>query len=356
MKRIIAFIRVFAPFAAVLVFALCFLTTTSVAQEVTASLTGVVTDSTGASVPGATVVIHNIATNTDVRTVSTDNSGAYTATLLPYGTYTVTIRKSGFKNYIANDLILHVGDHRSLNAQLQAGGVTQSVTVTSSSTPVQTASAAQSTTITGTQVRELELNNRNFEQLVTLQPGVTSNLPDQPSFGITNTDAISVNGVRTSGNNWTVDGSDVNDSGSNLTLLNVPSIDALQEFTLERSTYDAQYGRSGGGQVNVVTKSGTSQFHGDAYEFFRNDALDANTFFLNSAHSAVPPFRYNDFGFTVGGPFYIPHIYNTDKSKTFFFWSEEWRRVRSPSTAIATLPAPGEVNGAFTGTLLNVTS
>ncbi|MGH9397515.1 MAG: carboxypeptidase regulatory-like domain-containing protein [Terriglobia bacterium] len=326
------------------------------AQNITASLTGTVTDSTGAVVPGATVVIHNNATNVDVRTVTTNNDGSYSADLLPYGTYTVTISKAGFQNYVGRDVILHVGDHRALNAQLQTGAITQTVTVLSTTTPVQTSSAAQSTTITGTQIRELQLNNRNFEQLVTLQPGVTSNLPDQPSFGITNTDAISVNGVRTSGNNWTVDGSDVNDSGSNLTLLNVPSIDALQEFTLERSTYDAKYGRSGGAQVNVVTKSGTSQFHGDAYEFFRNDKLDANTFFLNSAHKVAPPFRYNDFGFTLGGPFYIPGHYNTDKSKTFFFWSEEWRRIRQPSTAIAVLPAPGEVNGAFTGAQLNAAS
>jgi hypothetical protein len=322
-------------------------------QNITASLRGTVTDPSGAVVPGATVIIHNDATNVDVRTLTTNGSGAYDATLLPYGTYTVTVKMSGFKTSVTRGVILHVGDHRTLNVQLQTGAVTQSVTVTSTTTPVQITTPAQSTTITGTQIRELELNNRNFEQLVTLQPGVTSGLPDIVNFGISNTDSISINGNRGSANNWTVDGADVNDSGSNLTLLNVPSVDAIQEFTVERGTYDAQYGRSGSGQVLVVTRSGTSQFHGDAYEFVRNDALDANEFFANSAGRPKPPFRYNDFGFTFGGPFYIPNHYNTNKSKTFFFWSEEWRRTSQPATDIFLLPPPAELNGAFTGTQLN---
>jgi hypothetical protein len=174
-------------------------------------------------------------------------------------------------------------------------------------------------------------------------------LPDQVGFGIENTDSISVNGARGSANNWTVDGSDINDSGSNLTLLNVPSVDALSEFTLERGTYDAQYGRSGGGQVNVVTKSGTRNFHGDAYEFFRNNILDANEYFNKAAGQPRPPFRYNDFGYTFGGPFFIPDHYNTDRSKTFFFFSEEFRRTRTPGTDILALPNPPELSGNFTG-------
>lgn len=236
------------------------------AQNITASLSGTVTDPSGAVVPGAAVLIHNNSTGVTARTLTTNDSGGYDATLLPYGTYTVTIKKAGFKNFVAEGVILHVGDHRVLNAQLTTGAVTQTVTVHSSTTPVQLLTPAQSTTITGTQIRQLMLNNRNFEQLVTLQPGVTSGLPDIVNFGISNTDSISVNGQRGSANNWTVDGSDINDSGSNLTLLNVPSVDAIQEFTVERGNYDAQYGRSGGGQVQVVTKSGTNQFHGDAYK------------------------------------------------------------------------------------------
>lgn len=332
-----------------------FVATTGIAQNITASLTGTVTDPSGAVVPGAGVTIVENATHA-TRTVTTDNSGSYNATLLPYGTYTVTIKKSGFKNFVANDVILHAGDHRTLNAELVTGAITQNVTVRATSTPVQLNSPAQSHTITGTQIRQLMLNNRNFEQLVTLQPGVTSGLPDIVNFGISNTDSISVNGNRGSANNWTVDGSDINDSGSNLTLLNVPSVDAIQEFTVERGNYDAQYGRSGGAQIIVVTKSGTSQFHGDAYEFVRNDAFNAQEFFANSTGTPKAPLRYNDFGFTFGGPFYIPGHYNTNKSKTFFFWSEEWRRTSQPTTNIFLLPPPAELQGQFTGVQLNPAS
>ncbi len=285
---------------ALLVSSVCF------GQNITALISGTVSDPSGAVVSGAAITLHNNGTNTDVATVKTDSSGVYTATELPVGDYTVTVKAAGFKAYVANDVVLYVGDHRTLDVKLQVGQVAEEITVSASTTPVETTSAAQSETITGTQIRELQLNNRNFEQLVTLQPGVASGLPDQVAFGITNTDSISVNGARTSANNWTVDGADINDSGSNTTLLNVPSVDALDEFTLERSTYDAQYGRSGGGQVNVVTKSGTKDFHGDAYEFFRNNVLDANEYFNKGAGNARPPFRYNDFGYTVGGPVFVP--------------------------------------------------
>ncbi|MGH9613712.1 MAG: carboxypeptidase regulatory-like domain-containing protein, partial [Bryobacteraceae bacterium] len=300
-------------FCAMLALIFCFSPVPGFSQNVTAELRGTITDSTGAVFPGATVTIHDVQTNSDIRTITTNGDGSYDATFLPYGTYTVTVSKTGFKSFVANDVVLHVGDNRALNATLQTGQISQSVTVSSESTPVQINSSAQSSTITGTQVRELQLNNRNFEQLVTLQPGVASLLPASIGFGITNTDNVSVNGARGGANNWTVDGADINDSGSNLTLLNVPSVDAIQEFTLQRGTYDAQYGRSGGGQVQVVTRSGTSDFHGDAYEFWRNDILNANEFFANSAGRPRPPFRYNNFGFTVGGPVYIPGHYNTDK-------------------------------------------
>jgi hypothetical protein len=321
------------------------------AQNVTASIRGTVTDASGASVPGATVTVHNQATNVDIRSVTTNTNGDYEAPLLPQGTYTITVSKTGFKNFIVKDVSLDVGQDRTVNVSLETGAVSQAVTVSTETTPVQLANAAQSSTITGTQIRELELNNRNFEQLVTLQPGVVSSLPAIVGFGISNTDAISVNGARGGANNWMVDGADINDSGSNLTLLNVPSVDAMDEFTLQRSTYDAQYGRSGGGQVQVVTKSGTSVFHGDAYEFVRNDVFNANEFFANSAGRARPPLRYNDFGFTFGGPVFLPNHYNTDKSKTFFFLSEEWRKTSLPSTNIALLPTPAQLAGTFTGQL-----
>ena len=318
-------------------------------QNISATLTGTVTDSSGAAVSGASITIHDNNRNTDVATVKTDQTGAYTAPNLPVGTYEVTIKATGFKAHIASGVILHVGDHRTLDVSLEVGQVSEQITVTASEVPVETSSAAQGTTITGTQIRELQLNNRNFLQLVALQPGVSSTEPDQVGFGLSSTLSVSVNGNRTAANNWTVDGADVNDSGSNLTLLNTPSVDALAEFNLQRSTYDAQYGRSGGGQVNVVTKSGTSDFHGNAYEFVRNDIFNANSFLNNKAGVKKPPFRYNDFGYTFGGPFFIPGHYNTDKSKTFFFWSEEWRRTKTPTSTVATIPNPQLLTGNFNG-------
>ena len=169
---------------------------------------------------------------------------------------------------------------------------------------------------------------------------------------------MSVNGARTTANNWTIDGSDINDSGSNGTVINAPNVDAIQEFTLARGNYDAGYGRSGGGQVVVATKSGTSTFHGTAYEFVRNTALDANEWFnkrtqaQNGEPNKNPVNHHNVYGFTIGGPIFIPKVYNADKNKTFFFWSEEWRKISSPGGD--TMPAAtqamlsGVVSGKFT--------
>ncbi|MGH9534317.1 MAG: carboxypeptidase regulatory-like domain-containing protein [Terriglobales bacterium] len=310
------------------------------AQNIYGTISGTVTDPSGAVIPGAAVVLRNNATGA-TRTVKTDPQGAYSAPLLPEGTYTVTVRAHGFQTRAVRQVVLNVGQHRALNTTLQPGAVTQTVTVTTSTIPVQTTSPAQAATVTGTQVRQLELNNRNFEQLVTLQPGASSSLPAVVGFGLENTTAVSVDGARSSANNWSVDGADINDSGSNATLLNVPSVDAIAQFTTERGNYSAEYGRSGGAQVNVVTRSGTNRFHGSAYEFLRNNVLQANSFLLNAANVPRPAFHYNDFGFTLGGP--------VIKNHTFFFVSEEWRRQITPDTQLATLPNPQILTGNFTG-------
>jgi len=320
------------------------------AQELTATIYGTVTDASGGVVPNATVIVHNNATNIDVRTVTTGSSGEYVVTNLPAGTYTVTVKSAGFQSWTSKNVVLYVAEKRTLDVQLTIGKVAEIVEVSSTTTPVETSTAEQSQTITGTQVRELMLNNRNFQQLVALQPGVAANWGDMPGFGINTTTTVAVNGARTTANNWTVDGADINDSGSNATLLNVPSIDAIQEFTLQRSNYDAASGRSGGGQILVATKSGTSDFHGSVYEFFRNDYLNANSFLSNATDTPRSIERYNDFGFTVGGPIWIPKKTEKSKAKTFFFWSEEWRKVRSPASNTWTqIPSSAELGGTFTG-------
>ena len=335
---------------------LFFAATACLGQELASTLTGTVTDPSGAVIAGATVVVHNNDTGADVRVATTTSTGNFNITNIPAGRYTVTVKSSGFKTYIAQDVTLNVAEKHTLNVQLNTGEVSATIEVAAENTPIQTTTAEQSGTVTGEQVRELALNNRNFEQLVLLQPGVANQLGDKVGFGLSNNTTISINGARTGANNWTVDGADINDSGSNGTLLNTPGIDAIQEFTLKRSNYDASFGRSGGGQIVVATKSGTNQFHGSAYEFNRNNFYNANTFDNRAAIASgaapsdfpTPIERYNDFGFTLGGPLFIPKVYHPQKNKTFFFWSEEWRKATTPGSRTVTVPTAQQLQGIFT--------
>ena len=182
-------------------------------------------------------------------------------------------------------------------------------------------------------MRELELAGRNFQQLVTLQPGVVNQMGDETSAGDT---AMSVNGARTTANNWTIDGADINDSGSNGTVINAPNVDAIQEFTLQRGNYDAGYGRSGGGQVLVATKPAPALSTAMRTSLCATPPSTANEWFnkrtqaQNGEPNKNPVNHHNVYGFTIGGPIFIPKVYNTDKKKTFFFWSEEWRKISAP--------------------------
>jgi hypothetical protein len=340
------------------VFAVIFsLSGVGLAQELAATLTGTVTDASGAVVPGATVLVHSQDTGADVRTVTTNSAGSFNITNIPAGRYTVTVTLTGFQTYLAKDVILNVAEKHTLDAALKTGKTSETVEVTAENTSIQTTTAEESGTVTGEQVRELALDNRNFEQLVLLEPGVSNQLGDKPGFGLSSNTQISINGARTGANNWTVDGADINDSGSNGTLLNTPSIDAISEFTLERSNYDASFGRSGGGQVVVATKAGTNRFHGSAYEFNRNNFYNANTFGARAniaaggswADNKTPIERYNDYGFTLGGPLFIPKLFHPAKNKTFFFWSEEWRKASTPGTNTITVPTAAELGGVFAG-------
>ena len=318
------------------------------AQELAGTFTGTVTDSSGAVIQNANITITLNGVNGEPRVAQSSSAGNYTASNLPPGTYTITVSAPNFETFADRDVVLDVAQKRTVNAQLKPGSQSQTVTVEDSPVAVDTESSSQAGTVSGTQVRELALANRNFQQLVTLQPGVVNLLGDQPGFGgLNSVSTISVNGARSSANNWSVDGADINDSGSNTTLLNIPSVDAIQEFTLERSSYDASFGRSGGGQVLVATRSGTSSFHGAAYEFVRTAATNANSYFNNLTGLPRASDHYNNFGFTIGGPLYIPHAYNTTKAKTFFFWSEEWRKITSPTTNNVAAPTPAELSGTF---------
>ncbi|WP_419804152.1 carboxypeptidase regulatory-like domain-containing protein [Terriglobus sp.] len=312
------------------------------AQDVSGSISGTVQDTSGAAVPNATVVLINTERNQTVRTLKTGNSGTYTATSLPLGGYVVKINAPGFSDQTLQNIVLHVNDNLTLNASLKAGGGAETVTVSTAEQQINLADATQAGLINGTQVRELVLATRNYEQLVALQPGVAYTGGDQlyignsnPNGG-TNVVSFSVNGARTSGNSWTVDGADNVDRGSNFTLLTYPSVDAIAEFKTLRGQYSAEFGRSASGQINVVTKSGTDQLHGSAYEFVRNDVFNANAVLnkltttptgATKATAGRPRYRYNDFGYTIGGPVYFPHLYDGRQHHTYFFFSQEIRRV-----------------------------
>ncbi len=325
------------------------------AQELTATLNGVVADSTGAVIPKATVSITQTGTNA-VRTVQSDESGNYVFSNVPAGTYTLKASSAGFTSFVAKDVILKVGEARGLNVQLKAGAASTTVTVEATAVTVDTESAAEAGNLSSDQIEGLELAGRNFQQLVTLQPGVVSQMGDETSAGATQ---MSVNGARATANNWTIDGADINDSGSNGTVINAPNVDAIQEFTLQRGNYDAGYGRSGGGQILVATKSGTSAFHGDAYEFVRNTVFDANEWFNkrteaeNNEPNKNPINHHNVYGFTIGGPVFIPNVYNTDKKKTFFFYSEEWRKLSTPGGDSMPAASQAELSGIVPGKFAN---
>lgn len=325
------------------------------AQELSATLAGTVTDTTGAVIPNATITVTQLSTKA-VRTVQSDASGNFVVTNLPASTYTVSVASTGFENFVAKNVVLNVAEKRGLNIQLKAGATSSTVTVEAEAVTVDTETSSQSGTLTGEQIRDLELAGRNFQQLVTLQPGVVSQMGDETSAGNT---AMSVNGARTTANNWTIDGADINDSGSNGTVINAPNVDAIQEFTLERGNYDAGYGRSGGGQVLVATKAGTSTFHGDAYEFVRNTVFDSNEWFNkrtqaeNNEPNKNPINHHNVYGYTIGGPVYIPHLYNTDRTKTFFFWSEEWRKLSTPGGDSMPAASQAELGGVVQGDFTN---
>lgn len=327
----------------------------ALSQSVTGTILGTVSDSKGGAVASAAVTITNADQNIAVRTLTTDQQGQYVAALLPVGRYTVTAEASGFKKVVHSGLVLNVDDKLAVNLTLEVGAVSESVTVEANALQVDTQSATATGVISGLQLRELSLNSRNYAQLVLLVPGASdSGNADQIFPGATapigtNVMTFQINGNRREENNWQVDGADNVDRGSNLTLLSFPSIDAISEFRVVRGVYDAESGRSAGAQVNVITRSGTSDLHGGLYEFFRNDDLNANNFFnkITNPVKPRPPLRYNDFGGTVGGPVWIPKIYE-QLNKTFFFVSEEARRIVTYSNPpVATVPYSGMLNGQF---------
>jgi hypothetical protein len=328
----------------------CVLTASLIAQEITGDMRGIVTDPSGAVVSGASVVVTNTDRNAVIRDLKTGPDGAYVAAYLPVGHYKVTVTAPGFRTYDVSDIVIDVNDRRTVDVKLRVGAAADTVEVREALAQIDLQSATASGLITGTQVRELPLTSRNYLNLVTLQPGVSNfSASDQSFVGVTNPTGLSaqvnlaVNGNRPTQNNWAIDGADNVDRGANLTLLAFPSIDSIAEFKVLRSNYLPEHGRSSSGEVTLITRGGTDQFHGSAYEFWRNDKLNANNYFNNNSGLARPELRWNDFGFTVGGPI--------ARKKTFFFYSQEWRRIITYSTfRSGELPTARELAGDFSAT------
>lgn len=340
-------------------------------QETTGSIIGTVKDANGAVVSGATVTITDSEKKVVVRTMNTNDEGAFVASDLPSGLYDVAVEAANFKKHIETRVKLDVGQRRPVEVALEAGNVNEVVTVQANPLAVELSTPAVSSVINGDQVREISINNRNFVSLVTLAPGVTHDLDDlvftgtnNPETQVVNRTLISVNGARTTQNSFTVDGADITDRGSNLTIQAYPSVDSIGEFKVLRSLWTAEAGRGGGGQINVVTRSGGTDFHGSLFEFIRNEAFNANDFLTNSnpptslardSNGKIKrrPFRYNNYGFTIGGPVYLFNFGEDDRGiarklkRTFFFFSEEQRRDTRYPNLVSTVPTNLMKQGIF---------
>ena len=319
---------------------------TAASAQDTASITGTVTDSSGAAVPNAQIAVKNAEHGIN-RTGLTNDSGDYLFASLPIGSYDLIVTAPGFKKYEAKGVVLRVAEKARINVPLEVGTISTEVVVQGSEVAqVETQSSDLGNAVTGKEISQLELNGRDFTQLVALSPGVTDQSGADEGEPGASTVAFSINGGRTEYNNFEIDGGDALDNGSNQTLNVYPSIDAIAEVKVLTSNFGAQYGRNGSGTIEVETKSGTNSFHGDLYEFLRNDAFNATPEFETS----VPAYKKNDFGFTIGGPVYIPGHYNANKQKTFFFWSEEWRRELTPASGFFSstpVPTMAERGGNF---------
>ena len=329
--------------------AICLLPTAAWSQTATATLSGTIQDANGAVIPGVALSVVNEATSFE-RNATTNDSGSFTVPLLPPGKYTVTARRDGFTAVKVPDVILNVGDQKAMVIQLKVGDVSAAIEVRPDENLIST-SPEVSTTVDRQFVANMPLNGRSFQSLIALTPGVVLTKSDYSEQG-----QFSANGQRGNANYFTIDGVSANigaslgfnpGQGSSGSVPgfsatggtnNLVSIDALEEFKIQTSTYAPEFGRSPGAQVQIVTRSGTKDYRGTLFEYFRNDALDANDWFNNSLGLGKPSERQNDFGGVFGGPIV--------RKRTFFFFSYEGLRLRQPQTRTTDVPSTGVRQGA----------
>jgi hypothetical protein len=328
------------------------------AQVNTASLTGLVKDPSGASLPNASVTVKNKATTVET-TATTDDSGYYTFASLPVGGYTLEVEVQGFKKAFQEDINLEVGQKARIDVALEVGAVSESVVVGSAPQLLTTQEATTGGVIENRMVAQLPLSGRNWDDLISLVPGVQADRYTEEGGGTANgrTGGANVHGVRSLQNNYVLDGVDNNSISENVQELTTqvarPSVDSIQEFKVSTNPYSAENGRSPGALISVTTKGGGNEFHGTLYEFHRNRIFDANNFFNNRAGVKKPQNIQNQFGGNFGGPVTLPRFGEggpstfSGKNRAFFFFNYEGTRIRKGVTRLGNVPLPNERIGDF---------
>ena len=303
-------------------------------------ISGTVADKQGAAIPGAHVVLTELGTGY-TSSVDTNGAGIFTFPGLNIGTYSLKVTAKGFQSTVQRGMQLNVSQTLRSDVSLAVGSVNETVTVEANALVVQADSNVVSTLISAQQMSQIATQNRNFAALAALGLGVSSGLPDNNTpTSVASNFTLSVNGLRQSHNIWLIDGGEADDRGGAGGMSIMPSQDAIAQFEMLSSNYPPDYGISSGATMSLALKSGTQTFHGGIWEFNRNTAYNANNYFNNQSGQPRQKLNYNIYGFNIGGPVMIPHVYNTNRSKTFFFWNEEWRKIIQGSSpnVVNTLP------------------
>jgi hypothetical protein len=317
------------------------------AQSDLGTISGFVKDPSGGTIAGAKVTIQN--KSGVERQATTNESGYYTITNVPPGLYTVSVEASGFKRFQSNEDKLDPSANLVVDAALTVGSANQTVEVSASAVQLQTESASVQKLVTREQIDALEINGRNPIFMANLVPGTRGGTLANLAFNFTQGPS-NINGARTPESLITYDGAPAVRTRSNGTSIGAADLDSTQEIQILTADYAPEYGRSSGGQIRITSKAGSQDFHGAAYEYVRNTIFDANPWQRNAVPATTgvtAPIHYNQFGYNIGGPFYIPNHFNTDKTKVFWYWGEEWVRYIFTDTSALTVPTLKMRNGDF---------